>query len=103
MKRTSKNEDVLMKYLGKLYQKYDDVELPSSMQIQENEESYYKTEFIIDMNRILKELPEIYAEIIKNDFLCSKDEEWWKKKYDKMTHEQLKNIAVEAFFHCLYT
>ncbi|MEG0526446.1 MAG: hypothetical protein RR531_02935 [Longicatena sp.] len=103
MKRTRKDEDVLMKYLGRLYQKYEETTSMKNPQVMEQDVSYNALEFRIDMDRILCELPEIYAEIIRNDFLCLNDSDWWKNKYDEKTHEQLKNIAVEAFFHCLYT
>lgn len=102
MEKIKNNEIICMNYLGKLYRKSFQYEQELVGEIQEGSTPYYGDEFLIDMNRILKELPEVLREIIKNDFLVINNVNWWQNKYDKHTYEELKNIAVKAFFHCLY-
>lgn len=102
MKKQEHNNIVCMNYLGELYQKYEHVDKTRVMEIQDECTMYHSNEFCMDMERILNELPEVFKEIIKNDFLMVENLNWWQNKYDKQTYQELKNMAVRAFFHCLY-
>lgn len=102
MKRTDEDEIVMLKYLGRMYRKYMNHASCRMEEVAEDEGAYYSEEFMIDMSRILRELPMMYAEIIRRDFLLDNEQDWWQNKYNADTYKQLKNMAVKAFFHCLY-
>lgn len=102
MKRTMEDEINMMSYLGRLYRKYAQKASSVVEEVQEGTCQYYSEEFMVDIHRILRELPDVYVEIIQNDFLSVSDALWWQNKYDEMTYRRLKNMAVKAFFHCLY-
>lgn len=103
MKLYNKSERiVLLKYLGSVYRKGIVDNATQETQIQEGEVPYLLHKLCIDIDHILEVIPESYAQIIVNDFLKLKEENWWKEYYEKGAYEALKNIAMEVFFHCLY-
>lgn len=103
MEQYHRSEKVAMlKYLGVIYRRELAKKKFPDLQIQEDEPSYATHELYDDIHRILTTLPAIYVQIIKNDFLLPKEANWWQEYYGKKTYEDLKNIAIEVFFHCLY-
>lgn len=83
------NRESIMKYLGKIYHKgYEDKE---------------SHEICKDFDEIIENMPSVLSMILKNDYLTPVEEGWWKYLYSKSKYYKLKNIAINAFFDCLYT
>lgn len=91
----------LLHYLGSVY-----VKNPNPMQLalcsREEKTLYFAYDLYVNVNRILQKMNCEYAQIIKNDFLVVKRSYWWKDAYTPKMYEQIKNIAMDEFFHCLY-
>ena len=82
------NRENIMNYLAKVYhtgnQKGEVIELCK------------------DFDDIMEKLPSVLSMILKNDYLSPVEEGWWKYLYSKSKYYKLKNIAINAFFDCLY-
>lgn len=101
MRQNHEDQHAMMKFLGTMYQKYDNDQMQDKW-IEEGNVPYECQEFVVDIRRILSLMPPLYREIIENDFLCIQEANWWQNKYDEKTYLELKNLAIKVFFHCLY-
>lgn len=82
------NRESIMNYLAKIYHKG----------IIEREGK----ELCKDFDEIMENMPSVLSMILKNDYLSPVEEDWWKYLYSKSKYYKLKNIAINAFFDCLY-
>lgn len=92
-----------MSYLASIYQKglqYDSCD-PCNKDIETKQ--YYQKELKQDVDQILKTLPWMLTVILYNDYLKPVEVDWWTHFYDTGKYYRLKNIAIQAFFHCLCT
>lgn len=91
-----------MEYIGRLYRKYmNNPCLHANCEDTRNNALLYG-EFMFDIAHIMHVLPTVYADIIRSEYLIEKH---WKSLANgrcERVDSHLKNMAVKAFFHCLY-
>lgn len=93
-----------MSHLGRIYQKgkqLDDLDEFACLHMDET--LYYRKQLKKEFDQILETLPSVQSMILCNDYLNPVEEDWWRNFYPAGKYYRLKNIAIDAFFHCLYT
>lgn len=93
-----------LSFLSEIYRKGAKQEETYLMQcVEEAQQRYYQRALKTDIDQILEQLPLDLVMILRNDFLEPIEKDWWRKRYAPPIYYRLKNIAIDAFFHCLYT
>lgn len=92
-----------MNYLAEIYQKGVQIDQYGCIYKESDKQRYYRKELKEDVDQILNRLPWILNVILCNDYLKPVEQDWWTYFYDAGKYYRLKNIAIQAFFHCLYT
>ncbi|MEG1474232.1 MAG: hypothetical protein RSC10_00650 [Longicatena sp.] len=104
MKKMKTAEEIaLLEYLGEIYRRNTNQRRRLDLEINEKESAYQAHDVCKLIDETLRLISYSEAEIIKNDFLWKENKNWWFYKYDKSTYECAKNMAIRAFFRCLYT
>lgn len=92
-----------MSFLASIYQKGQQLDFYGACNIGVGTKRYYQKELKHDVDQILNTLPWMLSVILCNDYLKPVEEDWWTYFYDAGKYYRLKNIAIQTFFHCLYT
>lgn len=94
-----------MTYLAEIYKKGLKANFDTQLQDKclSEKKRYYQKELKEDIDQVLKKLPWMLSVILCNDYLKPVEQDWWTYFYDAGKYYRLKNIAIQAFFHCLYT
>ena len=104
MKHEAEKKEANLIYLSGIYHKgARQGTAACCLYLREQEQQYHQRALKMDIDQILERMPQELAVIIRNDFLEPKSKDWWRNVYDVMLYYRLKNIAINAFFHCLYT
>lgn len=70
--------------------------------IMESSGSYADIELASQIQIILSHMNSTNVEIIQNDFLNLKAENWYQQQYDEDVYRKLKSEAMSQFLDCLY-
>lgn len=70
--------------------------------VKEETQAYINLEVEGQINMILAQMNEEYANIIALEFLWIEQENWWCEYYDSNTFYRLKSKAMDIFLDCLY-
>lgn len=103
-KKEERASEQNLAHVARIYQKGASLEEASYvMWVREKECHYYQKELQREVDEILENMVPELARIIENDFLYPKKKGWWENMYAPAVYQRMKNIAICAFFHCLYT
>lgn len=98
MEENFKQKDDIIKKIGKDYRKTEFLKL-NTFSIYENldEKRSYYNELKLKVDYILLQLEEELANLIFNEYLTTRKDNWWIYYYSKSTYYRLKNKAMNNF------
>lgn len=97
----NRDDEQLLRYLGRQYQKCQFLEYLDEGNVREKEEVQAKQEFMFLIESILKSMSSDLSLIIRNDYLKKREEKWWQAYFTKSTYYRKKNQAVHEFVSCV--
>lgn len=98
MEEKFKQKDNIIKKIGTDYRKTEFLKL-NNFSINENleEKRNYYNELKLKVDYILLQLDEELSNLIFNEYLTTRKDNWWIYYYSKSTYYRLKNKAMNSF------
>lgn len=89
-----KEQEKVMCYLGKLYQR-----CKRDMQVedQQSDQYYNDAKFVMKIDLVVKDLPKEYQLVIQKDYLQVSEGPWYLNYFSRSSYYRIRNKAVKEF------